>query len=175
MVDIITNNTVEFPYEEWFAARTPQGVLVKIQPVKGSWTLLSGEDRRRMAEKSVNVKGMIACPRCGRAAFIPENFDPPKELGDGKPTHQFMCRQCKFVCNLVLKQWDRRKLYCACYETKRGDSLATHKEYLHAVDDEEAKKFFWLTHGPEVTNLVGIAPVVGFFAEDKTEKKLLVD
>lgn len=169
------DDTVEFPYEEWVALRTPQGELVKVNPVKGTWTLLGGEDRRRMAEKQINVKGMIACPRCGCAALIPENFNPPKELGDGKPTHGFSCKQCHFTCGVVLKQWDRRKLYCACYETRDGDSLATHKEYLHAEDEAEARKFFLLQHGAEVTNIVGIAPVIGFFTEDKTERRLLVD
>lgn len=171
----MTNDTVEFPYEEWVALRTSEGELVEIRPIKGSWTLLGGEDRRRMAEKGLNVKGMIACPRCGRAALIPENFNPPKELGDAKPTHAFSCRQCKFACWVILKQWDRRKLYCACYETKDEDSLATHKEYLHAENEMEARKFFWLSHGVEVTHVVGIAPAVGFFAEDKTERRLLAD
>jgi len=170
-----SNPTVEFPYEEWQVTRDKSsGELVGIHPIRGSWTLLSGEDRRRMAERGMFVKGIIACPRCNNSGFLPENFDPPKELGDGKPSAEYVCRQCRFGCHCILKNWDRRRLYCAAFETRDGDTLKPHKEYLHAEDEIEAKHFFWSSHGAEVTNLVGIAPVIGFFATDKRERKLIV-
>jgi hypothetical protein len=79
------------------------------------------------------------------------------------------------VCRVILKDWDKRRLYCAAYETRDGDTLKPHKEYLHATDDKEALKFFWAQHKlSEVTNLVGIAPVVGFFTQSEKTDRILV-
>jgi hypothetical protein len=168
------NRTVEFPYKEWHAIRTPGGTIASIKPIKGTWTLLNGPDIRMMARKNMNVKGLISCPYCSHTSFIPADFNPPKELGDGKPVHEYVCESCKFVCNLVLKEWDKRKLYCICYETRKGDSIEPHKEYMHAETELEARRYFWAFHGSEVTFVVGIAPVVGYFPTDKNERKLIV-
>ena len=166
---------VGFPCESWHAVRDGStGELVAIDPVAGTWTLIGGEDRRRFADRGLNVKALVACPRCSHVGFIPEGFDPPKALGDTLPLPEMFCRKCQFGCRVVLEKWDQRKLYCAAYETRKGESLEPHKEYLHAEDDAEAKKFFWSQHGAEVTHLVGIAPVVGFFAKDKNERFLVV-
>lgn len=167
-------DTIEFPYEEWIVLRKPDGEIASVRPVKGTWTLLGGEDRRRMAMRGLHIKGLISCPECSQTSFLSASFDPPKHLGDGKPSCEYKCNHCSLVCRLILKDWDRRKLYCVCYETRNGDGLAAHKEYLHAVDELEARKFFWASHGKEVTNLVGVAPALGFFAEDKDERKLVV-
>lgn len=166
--------TIEFPCEDWLVTRTLEGRLVSIKPIAGTWTLLSGEDRHRFAKERINIKGYFACPRCNQVGIIPEGFDPPKELGDGK-LGELSCRRCQFYCRVILKDWDKRRLYCACYETREGDSLKPHKEYLHAENESEAKKFFWAQHGLEVTNLVGIAPALGFFMENpKSDRILLV-
>jgi len=192
--NIIQNvETIEFPYEEWAAARNRDtGELVGLDPIPGTWTLIGGEDRRRFAEKGMNVKAMFTCPRCNQIGVIPEGFKPPVELGDTKPLPELHCRKCKFGCRIVLKNWDKRKLYCVAYETKKGDTLEAHKEYLHAEDEVEAVKFFWAQHGGQVrvatgneqldrivrdgtiTNVVGVAPVVGFFANPKNERMLVV-
>jgi hypothetical protein len=166
--------TITFPCEEWLVLRKPEGEIASIRPIKGTWTLLSGEDRRRMAEQGLFVKGLIACPRCNQTTFLPATFDPPIDVRDGKPPCEYQCRKCKLVCRIILLKWDYRKLYCACYETREGDSIKTHKEYLHAANEPEARKFFWAQHGSEVTNLVGIALAVGFFATDKKAQKLIV-
>ena len=166
---------LEFPCEEWVAVRTSTGEMVSAHPVAGTWTLIGGEDRRRFFERGLNVKALFACPRCKQIGIIPEGFNPPTELGDTKPLPELHCRMCNFGCRIILKDWDKRRLYCAAYETRDGDTLKPHKDYLHAVDELEAKKFFWAQHpGGEVTNLVGIAPVIGFFAKSKDERKLIV-
>lgn len=170
--------TIEFPCEEWFATRTPQGEMVGINPIPGTWTLISGEDRRRFAERSLDVKAFFACPRCKQIGFIPEGFSPPRDLSDTKPLPELHCRKCKFGCRIILKNWDRRRLYCACYETSEGGTLHSHKDYLHAEDEVEAGKFFWAQHGPGVTpavaNFIGIAPVIGFFLENPKNDNLLI-
>lgn len=166
---------VTFPCEEWAATRTPQGELVGINPVAGTWTLISGEDRRRFFQRGLNVKAMFACPRCKEIGFIPEGFNPTVELGDSKPLPELHCKKCQFGCRIVLKDWDKRKLYCAAYETRDGDTLKPHKEYLHAESQEEAVKFFWAAHKVgEISNLVGIAPVVGFFAKSEKDERTLI-
>lgn len=166
--------TITFPCEEWHATRTPQGELVSIKPMPGTWTLISGEDSRRFAEKGVDVKGFFACPRCGQVGFIASTFNPPKELGDTKPLPEMTCRHCNFSFRVILKDWDKRRLYCACYETFNGTNVDTHKEYLHAQDEAEANKFFWAQHGLEVYKLVGIAPVIGFFVPNPKNDRVLV-
>lgn len=171
---------IEFPCEEWPAARDKDtGILVSLYPVAGTWTLIGGEDRRRFSERGINVKAMFACPRCKQIGMIPEGFNPPKDKGDTVPLPEMHCRQCKFGCRVILKQWDKRRLYCIAYETRgigkdKGLTIQEHKEYLHAENELEAKLFFWAAHGKEVTNLVGVAPVVGFFAQDKNERILIV-
>lgn len=148
--------------------------MVKINPVPGTWTLIGGEDRRRFGEKGMDVKALFACPRCNQVGFISEGFNPPKDMGDTKPLPELHCRKCQFGCRIILKDWDKRRLYCACYETRDGDSLKTHKEYLHAENDNEAKQFFWAQHGNEVTNLVGIAPVISFFTQNPKDDRILI-
>jgi hypothetical protein len=167
--------TITFPHEEWVAIRNNDSKqLVSVQPVPGTWTLLAAEDRMQLAKKGLYVKGLIACPRCKQSSFLLESFDPPKELGDGKPPCEYKCAQCGLVCRIILKDWDRRKLYCACYETIKGEDIKPHKQYLHAVTDDEARHYFWAQHRAETTHLVAIAPVIGFFAEDKDAKRLVV-
>jgi hypothetical protein len=166
--------TIEFPCEEWIATRNPQGEMLGVNPVAGSWTLISGEDRRRFAERGFDVKAFFACPRCNKVGFISEGFNPPKEFGDTKPLPELHCVKCQFICRIVFKDWDKRRLYCACYETRKGDTLEPHKEYLHAENEVEAKKFFWAQHGFEVTNLVGIAPAIGFFTPNPKDDRVLI-
>lgn len=170
-----TVEIIEFPYQEWTTIRTPQGKLVSINPVAGTWTLITGEDCRDFIERGMDVKAMFACPRCRQVGFISNEFNPPKELGDTKPLPELHCRKCHFGCRVVLKDWDKRRLYCICYETRDGDTLKPHKEYLHAENEEEARKFFWAQHTvTEVTNLVGIAPAIGFFMENPKDDRILV-
>lgn len=166
--------TITFPHEEWVAVRTKEGRIASVRPVPGSWTLLAVEDREHLAKRRLFVKGLISCPRCQQTAFLPETFDPPKELGDGKPPCEYRCGGCDLVCRIILKDWDQRKLYCACYETRDGDSLKPNKQYMHAITEEEARFYFWAQHKSEVTHLVAIAPVVGFYAQDKDAKHLIV-
>lgn len=166
--------TIAFPCEDWLVTRTKGGELVGINPVPGTWTLISGEDRRRFAEQGKDIKALFACPQCNQIGFIPESFNPPKELGDTQPLPELFCRRCKFGCRIILKQWDRRRLYCACYETCVGETFTPHKEYLHAENEWEAKQFFWAQHGSDVATLAGIAPVIGFFTQDPKNDRILV-
>jgi len=169
--------TCEFPCEEWMAVRTPQGELVSVNPIPGTWTLIGAEDRRRFADRGLNVKAFFACPQCRQIGIIPEEFNPSPVMGDSHTQLQapeLHCRKCHFICRIILKDWDKRRLYCACYETGNSDNLYTHKEYLHAENEQEAKKFFWAQHGSEVINLVGIAPVVGFFLQNQKTDQVLV-
>lgn len=166
--------TITFTCEEWVAARTPQGELVSVNPVPGTWTLLSGEDRRVFAERGIDVKGLCACPRCKAITIIPESYKPMVHRGDTLPSGDLRCNQCNHVCRIVLKDWDQRKLYCACYEKVIEGTLRLLKTYLHAIDDTEATKFFWAQHSvTEGIKLVGIAPAIGFFMKDQKSDRIL--
>jgi hypothetical protein len=164
--------TITLPYEEWAALTSPTGELVSLRPVKGTWTLISAREQERLAKQGIGIKAAMACPRCGHPALLPSTFDPPKELGDGKPITAFVCNKCMLESSVIFKDWDRRKLYCVCYETRKGSTIQTHKEYLHAETEVEARKNFWASHGDEVTHVVGIAPAIGFFVKDNHGEKL---
>lgn len=168
---------VTFPNEEWVAVREEHtGKLVSVVPVPGTWTLVGAQDQYQLALEGKDIKAFFACPRCNQIGIIGSEFKPELELGDTKPSPEMFCRKCKFGFRAVLKEWDKRKMYCACYETKTRDSFDTHKEYLHAADEAEAHKFFWAQHKPhEISCLVGIAPVVGFFAKDDNARILVVE
>jgi transcription elongation factor Elf1 len=172
-----TTQIITFPCEEWAAARTPEGELVSVNPVPGTWTLLSGEDRRRFAERQMSVKALFACPRCNQVGMISESFNPPTKLGDTEVLPELFCRKCQFHCNVILKDWDQRKLYCACYDTIINGTTRLVKEYLHAIDEAEATKFFWAQHSlVDVVKLIGIAPSIGFFMQNpKNDRILLTD
>ena len=166
-----TSQTIEFPCEEWLVTRTPQGEIVSIRPIAGTWTLLSFEDQKRFGEKGQDIKAMFACPRCKQIGFISSAFNPPRELGDTQPLPELHCNQCQFVCRIILKNWDKRRLYCACYETLDVDqNVLTNKDYLHAEDELEAHKFFWAQHpGLEVyTSLALLQLSVTLFQTPKT-------
>lgn len=171
-----TVETIEFPCEDWFVQRTPQGELVSIRPVPGTWTLLSVEDRQRFAEQGRPTKALFACPRCQQIGFVGEDFKPPTVLGDTKPLPELHCIQCHFVCRIIFKGWDQRRLYCAIYETRLPNgSIQSHKDYLHAEDEFEARKYFWAQHpNNDVYTFIGIAPVVGFFLENPKDDKILL-
>ena len=167
--------TIEFPCEEWFVQRTPQGEMVTIKPIPGSWTLLSPEDQYRFIQQGLDAKALFACPRCNQIGIISSEFNPTKELGDTKPLPELHCSKCHFGCRIILKNWDKRRLYCACFETLDvNQQVCPNKEYLHAEDEVEARKFFWAQHGIEVIHLVGIAPVIGYFAPNPKNDKILV-
>jgi hypothetical protein len=167
--------TITFPCEDWIVTRTKEGELVSINPVAGTWTLLSGEDRRRFFEQGKDIKALFACPRCNQVGIIPESFNPAKELGDTRPLPELFCRRCEFGCRIIFQNWDKRLLYCACYETCVNNTFISHKEYLHAENEFEAKKFFWAQHSiSEVVTMAGIAPVIGFFTETPKNDRILV-
>jgi hypothetical protein len=90
--------------------------------------------------------------------------------------NMFRC-ECGLTAKVVLKNWDTRKLYCAAFETLDSRCrVIANKEYMHAESEEEAKRNFWAAH-PQTDRyikLVGIAPVIGYFATDKAERKLTV-
>ena len=167
--------TIEFPCEEWFVVRSAVGEMVSVRPVPGSWTLLAIEDQQTFAKNGQDVKAMFACPRCNQVGFIPSTFEHQKDKGDAKLPSELHCCKCKLTCRVILKDWDKRRLYCACFETlDKNQNILTHKHYLHAEDEVEAKKFFWAQYGREVIRLVGIAPVIGFFVPNPKDDRILV-
>ena len=168
-------STVTFPKEEWLVQRTKDGALVSIKPIPGTWTLLSPQDQWWYVQQGLDYKAAFSCPRCSQIGFISSKFDPPKEYGHTKVLPELHCRQCNFGCKVVFKNWDQRRLYCACFETlDSNQDVMPNKEYLHAEDHAEAHKYFWAQHGREVINLVGIAPVIGYFPVNPKSDKILV-
>lgn len=158
-------DTVEFPCEPW-----PMGERGSILPISGTWTLLPFA-----LQVQHKVKGIVSCPRCAVAGFLRHNLPVQLDRGDAAAELRYQCTGCQFVCKAVFKDWDRRKLYCCAYESATPSGIKANKEYLHAESEEEARNFFWAgKKAGEVSNLVGVAPVVGYIPVDKDERKLVV-
>jgi hypothetical protein len=159
--------TIEFPCEPWLMRNETE-----IQPVPGTWTLAPLTLRQKMG-----VKGIISCPSCGNASLLLKDSGEKADRPVDQLFKDWHCR-CGHVCNAILLDWDKRKLYCVVYETFEGshDSprVIPHKEYLHAESDVEAKALFWAGHPNECINLVDAAPVIGFFVLDNEGRKLTV-
>jgi len=160
----------------WGKTYDSEGLLVGIEHIKGTWHALSADEQGRLHAKGILVRAMVACPSCARCEALPIDYDPPMINGHGCPERGVQCAGCRYVYKPIFRNWDTRKLFCAAYESPTEDSVKAHKQYLHAQDLAEAMKFFWAQHSvAEVSKLVGIAPVVGFYVPDgKNDRKLVV-
>lgn len=159
-------DTVEFPCVPWVTRG------YEILPETGTWTL---------APKTLwhlKIKGILSCPRCAHACGILEGMG---EKGEDNPLtlvlKHWHCDSCHFEARVILNDWDKRKLYCACYETLVNGVLMANKEYMHALDEQDATAQFWNGRiaADNVTKLVGVAPAIGYFVQDTAGRKLSVD
>ena len=161
--------TIEFECKPWATRMTDKGL--QVQGIPGTWTLIPPE---HPLVKS--AKGIVCCPKCSTMHILTPDMG---EQGDNRVDRVFPCMRCPcgLVARAVLRGWDTRNLYCAAFETLDSRcKVVANKEYLHAETEEEAKRNFWAAH-PQTDRyikLVGIAPVIGYFATDKQEKKLVV-
>ena len=74
-----------------------------------------------------------------------------------------------------------KKLYAIAYEYKVGEGRYTRwipeVDYLHAIDDCDARLQYFQSEPPEVmrqVRIVGIAPVIGYHVHDNHGDKLSV-
>lgn len=162
----IVLDTVEFPCQPW-AIRG-----YEILPKAGTWTLPPH------AVAHLGAKGIISCPRCAEAYFILPDMGAK---GEDNPLTlvipQWHCNKCQFEARVILNDWDKRKLYCAAFETLVNGVLIANKEYMHAVDEADATGQFWNGRiaADNVVRLVGVAPAIGYFVQDNAGRKLSVD
>jgi hypothetical protein len=106
--------------------------------------------------------------------IITPDMGEPGDRSQDRLFASFRC-ECGYHARATLLNWNTRKLYCAAFETKDSEGeTVPNKEYMHAESEEEAKTNFWASHSPLSVHLVGIAPVVGYYALDKAERKLTV-
>ena len=161
--------TVEFRCEPWVMRNA-----LEIQPIAGTWTLAPMDLRQ-----SRGVKGILACPQCGQAALIHKDMGEKADDLKDLILDEWRCYGCDYHCKAHILDWDKRKLYCAAFETAPdgpSGSIVAHKEYLHAESTEDATVQFWAGHPVTdgITNLVGVALVIGFFVVDDQGRKLTV-
>jgi len=160
---------IEFPCIPW---KLDDG---GIHPEKGSWTLTP----QSLRELRPEIEALLCCPNC--SAVMPFAKLPTDDIDRKHQTGVLTRRDLQCKCGLLftakLLDWDKRRLYCVAYETFRGLEIVPHKEYLHAETDVQARYFFEQGHVRERYNIVGIAPVVGYFADEKDRdaKRLMVD
>ncbi len=81
-----------------------------------------------------------------------------------------------FCCPDKVGLPEKRLLYAIAYEyrVKRG-VWKPDIDYLHAVDDKDAHFAFFQSESPQVmrqVKVVGVAPVIGYFVDDKHGEQL---
>lgn len=160
-------DTVEFPCIPWVMRG------MEILPQTGTWTPAPEPVVRRLG-----IKGILSCPRCAHVCGISDELGAK---GEDNPStlvlKQWHCDNCHLQRRVILNEWDKRKLYCAAFECMIGGVLTPCKEYMHAESDQDALAQFWngRTASDNVVRLVAVAPVIGYFVQDTTGRKLNVD
>jgi len=95
------------------------------------------------------------------------------------------CNECQLSggmhrvgCPHRTKTDTKRTLYCICYEYRiRPGVWDCDKLYLHADDAGDARLQFFRSDSPETMRhirIVGIAPSIGYFVDDKKGEELSV-
>lgn len=95
------------------------------------------------------------------------------------------CSECKMgdglhhiQCPNRVKTTTKRLLYCICYEYRVSRGVwDCDKWYFHGDDIEDVRLQFLRSNAPELMReirIVGIAPVVGYFVDDKKGEQLSV-
>ena len=159
-------DTVEFPCEPWVVRG------YEILPMIGTWTLAP------TTVHHLNIRGILSCPRCTEVCGItPDMGAKGEDIPIDLVLKQWHCNKCHFQCRVILKDWDKRKLYCAAFETVVDGVLTANKEYMHAESVEDATGQFWNGRiaADNVVKLVGVALVIGYFVQDDQGRKLSVD
>jgi hypothetical protein len=161
-------DTIEIPCERWILRNNEE-----ILPVVGTWTLTTE------IGWELGAKGILSCPNCGYPCYILHGMGVKAEdVPINQVIENWMCRSCHLLCRIILLEWDKRRLYCAAYETMGGDGkVIANKEYMHAESESEARVQFWNGRiaADNVIRLVAVGPVIGYFVQDKTGGKLNVD
>jgi hypothetical protein len=78
--------------------------------------------------------------------------------------------------NQNLNPQPKRNLFAVAVEITNPNtqSMKAHIVYLHAEDTTHAKNQYYVTHPNRRThNVIGVAPVVGYFLEDGEHGKIL--
>lgn len=139
----------------------------QMRPVQGTWTLAPWELRKR------GIHGILSCPRCAAASILSPNMGTLEHGVCVIPG--FQCAKCGFICNVRCLDWDKRKLFCICYETDHVAGgkpvVVAHKHYTHAENRAEALFFFEQSTALTIKcRVVDCAPVIGYFFNEKTDK-----
>jgi len=99
------------------------------------------------------------------------------EITKGERDPSCECMTCREYRH-SLKMVDNGKiLYCLAFTYWDGKRWVGDKEYTHAHTIEEARLIFYRSENSRVIrkrNIVGVAPVVGYFVTDKTGQELSV-
>jgi len=164
----IKTKSVRFPCIAWEV----QGE--SIHPVKGTWTLPPSHLRHVFARLGVEekIRGIVGCPNCKAASLITTDIVTENKIEHTAVMPLLRCSGCVFACEATFEEWDQRKLYCVIYNTPERQI----KEYFHGTSQADVAEQFWNGHilDRSIVNVVGIAPVIGYFVDDKEGLELHV-
>lgn len=101
------------------------------------------------------------------------------EITRNEPNPSCECMTCQEYRESIRMRNPEMTLYCRAYTywDQRTKTWVGDKEYTHAFTIEEARLIFWRSENEQayrVLNIVGVAPVIGYFVTDKYGKELTV-
>lgn len=160
------NWTFDYPETGFSKGAVLKTRLVEFQP--GTWIKAeSWMDKRIIA--------VFSCPNCHEIRFLATGIHTIDHLGKVSPDVQCKAKlpsnaECSFHRRVYLDRWNKKPLYAVALENWDGKKWTPEIRYTHA--DSEAEARFMMGQG--AFRIVGAAPAIGFFVEDKVGDKLNV-
>jgi hypothetical protein len=150
----ITDRSLCLPYKDW--RFTDQDDQIAIFPERESWTRIPKE-----IEQSAALLALLCCPSCVQVNALHTMKHQIDALGHVRPGFQCATQGCEFNCDLWLDRWNNKPLYAMSYQ--RGGKV--HIVYTNASTQAEARMM--LGAAAKNSEIIAIAPAIGFFIENK--------
>jgi hypothetical protein len=166
--------------------RSPSLSLDSVVLPKGDWTFVKDELQPYpvldsfvpgtwiKAEPWMNKRILAAfsCPNCQVISSLIDGIHKIDHVGKVQPDVQCKAGNCTFHRRMYLDRWNKKPLYAVALENwnHRLQKWTPEIRYTHA--DSEAEARFMIGQGP--FRIVGAAPAIGYFVDDKMGDKLNV-
>jgi hypothetical protein len=164
--------------------RSPSLQLDSVVLPKGEWEFVKDENQLHPQLNSFvpgtwikpeswmnkRILAAFSCPNCHAIRFLVDGIHKIDHVGKVQPDVQCKAGKCSFHRRMYLDRWNKKPLYAVALENWNGSKWTPEIRYTHA--DTEAEARFMMGQGP--FRIVGAAPAIGFFVEDKVGDKLNV-
>lgn len=157
-----------FKKKEW---RLEPGAL---EPIPETWCDLRQGQYKILGLPS-SYLALFCCPNCRKMRAIDRRVHKVDPFGkvSTKRGNALACTDgCSFIRITYLDRWSKKPLYCACIERLTPNGYVPIKRYCHATTEQEARTQLIIEPHDRI---IGVAPVIGYYSEDKDEKICSVD